>query len=394
MTSKNPMGRGMMIERDRSAGAGGRIGALSLAHLFNDWYMNMIQTLLPFFVAAGLGIGRGAFLVSAFTTTSSLLQPIFGYLADRRGQRWIVYVGTAWMALLLGLLGVTDNYALLVALALLSGLGTAAFHPQAAAMVGSLAGSRKGFHLSVFSAAGNIGWALTPLVVVPLVKRFGLGISPLFIVPGLVVAVLLWLAAPRVPARQAAAPEPLWPALRTAWPELLKVVLVVSLRSLAYFGLIAFLPLLLQERGVPITRGGQMLFLMLFAGAIGGLVGGVLSDRLGRRPVVGVSLALSTPLFLWFLASDGPWALVLLCLAGGALLASFSVTVAMAQELISRNAAIASGLTLGFGIGIGGLGVGLVGVYIEHAGLAAAVTMLAWCPLAAALPTLFMRSAR
>ena len=380
-----------MTEHGGNTTHNGRIAALSLAHLINDSYMNLIQTLLPFFVAAGLGIGRGAFLVSAFTTTSSILQPVFGYLADRHGQRWIVYVGTAWMALLLGLLGVTDSYPLLLTLALLSGFGTAAFHPQAAAMVGSLAGSRKGFHLSVFSAAGNVGWAVTPLLAVPLVKSLGLGMTPLFIIPGVAVAVMLRFAAPRIPSRAAEAAEPLLPVLRQVWPELLKVVLVVSLRSLAYFGLITFLPLYLQERGIPLTQGGQLLFLMLFAGAVGGLGGGSLSDRVGRKAVTGTSLALSTPLFLWFLASSGPGSIVLLCLAGAALLASFSVTVAMAQELISRNAAIASGLTLGFGVGIGGLGVGLVGMLIEHVGIAPAITLLAWCPLAAALAALLLR---
>lgn len=380
-----------MTEQSGNTTRNGRIAALSLAHLINDSYMNLIQTLLPFFVAAGLGIGRGAFLVSAFTTTSSILQPVFGYLADRHGQRWVVYVGTAWMALLLGLLGVTDSYPLMLALALLSGFGTAAFHPQAAAMVGSLAGNRKGFHLSVFSAAGNVGWAVTPLLAVPLVKTFGLGLTPLFIIPGVAVAVVLWFAAPRIPSRVAVAAEPLLPVLRQVWPELFKVVLVVSLRSLAYFGLVTFLPLYLQERGIPLTQGGQLLFLMLFAGAVGGLVGGSLSDRMGRKAVTGTSLALSTPLFLWFLSTSGPGSIVLLCLAGASLLASFSVTVAMAQELISRNAAIASGLTLGFGVGIGGLGVGLVGMLIEHVGIAPAITLLAWCPLAAALAALLLR---
>lgn len=362
---------------------GGRLAVLSLAHMFNDWYMNFIQTLLPFFVAAGMGVSRGAFLVSAFTTTSSILQPVFGYLADRRGQRWIVYVGTVWMAVLLGLLGVTESYPLLVGLALLSGLGTAAFHPQAAAMVGVLAGARKGWHLSVFAAAGNVGWALTPLLAVPVVKALGLSATPLLIIPGVLVAALLWFAAPRIPAAPAAAAEPFLPALRAAWPELTKIVLVVSLRSLAYFGLIAFLPLFLQARGVSLLHSGRLLFLMLFAGAAGGMLGGSLSDRVGRKAVTVVSLALSTPLFLLFRTTEGPLAVILLCLAGAALLASFSVTVALAQELISRNAAIASGLTLGFGIGVGGLGVGLVGMYIERAGVEAAITLLAWCPLAA-----------
>lgn len=367
----------------------GRMAALSLAHLLNDWYMNLIQTLLPFLVAAGLSVGRGAFLVTAFTASSSVLQPVFGYLADRHGKRWIVYVGTAWMALLMGFLGTTGNYALMATLTFLAGLGTAAFHPQAAAMIGALAGKRKAWHLAVFAAAGNVGWALTPLVAVPLVKRMGLSVTPLFIIPGALVALLLWLAAPRLAQSAARTPEPFLPTLRAAWPELSKIVGVVCLRSMAYFGLISFLPLyLLEQRGTPLTQSAHLLFAMLFAGAIGGMIGGRLSDRIGRRAVVVGSLALSTPLFLLFQHSQGDAATLWLCLAGAALLASFSVTVAQAQEILSHNAAIASGLTMGFGVGMGGLGVWLVGLFIEHAGLAPAITLLAFCPLAAALPAL------
>ncbi|OPX85486.1 MAG: Major Facilitator Superfamily protein [Pelotomaculum sp. PtaB.Bin104] len=92
----------------------GKIFALAAAHLLNDWYMNYIQTLLPYMVAAGLGISKGAFLISAFTVTSSLVQPFMGYLVDNKNQRWMVYAGTLWMAVLISLVGVLQNYPLLV----------------------------------------------------------------------------------------------------------------------------------------------------------------------------------------------------------------------------------------------------------------------------------------
>jgi FSR family fosmidomycin resistance protein-like MFS transporter len=97
--------------------------------------MNFLQSLLPFMVAAGLGVSKGAFLISAFTITSSLLQPVSGYLVDQRNQRWLVYAGTMWMAVLLGLVGVLKDYSLLIFTVALAGLGTAAFHPQASAML-------------------------------------------------------------------------------------------------------------------------------------------------------------------------------------------------------------------------------------------------------------------
>ena len=363
----------------------GKIFSLSLAHLLNDWYMNYVQTLLPFMVIAGMSVSRGAFLVSAFTITSSLLQPISGYLSDQKNQRWMVYVGTLWMAVLLGFVGVIKNYPLLVIIIALAGLGTALFHPQASAMVTAVSGERKGFFQSLFVAAGNVGWAFTPLLLVPLVQTYGLILTPLFALPGVLVAALLWFSAPRVATESRLAPPPIWPALRSAWAELTKVVLVVACRSLAYYGLISFLPLYLQQKNISLLTGSHMLFVMLFAGAFGGLLGGHLSDLIGRKAVIVGSLVVASPLFYLFLSAGGVFSYILLALAGAALLASFSVTIVAAQEVISKNAAMAAGLMLGFGNGIGGLGVGLVGIMAEHMSIGYAVNFLIWLPLLAGL---------
>lgn len=361
----------------------GRIVSLSLAHLLNDWYMNFIQTLLPFLVLSGLGLGKGAFLISAFTITSSLLQPIFGYLVDKKNQRWMVYVGTIWMAFLISLIGIVKNYSLLLIIAALSGLGTAAFHPQASAMISAVSGEKKGFFQAFFAAAGNIGWALTPLLVVPVVQHYGLSSTPIFILPGLLVSLLLFLAAPHELSKPQAAPQPLLDTLRSTWQELTKIVAIVAFRSLVYFGLIAFLPLYLQNNNVSLLTGSKLLFLMLFSGAIGGLIGGYLSDKIGRKAIIVSSLLTATPLFYCFLNTSGLLSYLLLALAGAFLLSSFSATVVLAQEIISKNAAMASGLMLGFGIGMGGLGVGLMGLIAERTNPAHVVNILIWFPLLA-----------
>lgn len=369
----------------------GKISALSFAHLLNDWYMNYIQTLLPFLVMAGLGVSKGAFLVSAFTITSSILQPVFGYLVDQRNQRWMVYVGTLWMAVLISFIGVIDYYPLMVVIAALAGLGTAAFHPQASAMVSGVSGNRKGFFQACFTAAGNVGWALTPLMVVPFVQRYGLDLTPVYILPGVVVALLLWFFAPRGLSKAKIAPPPLLEVLREAWAELTKVVTVVAFRSLAYFGLIAFLPLYLQSTNVSLVTSSKMLFVMLFAGAMGGIAGGYFSDRIGRKAVIVISLLVASPLFYLFITTSGLLSYVWLALAGAALLASFSVTVVVAQEIISKNAAMASGLMLGFGVGIGGLGVGLFGIIAEQMGIAYTIHILIWLPLFAGVFALLLK---
>lgn len=370
-----------------------KIFSIAAAHMFNDWYMNYIQTLLPFLIAAGLGVSRGAFLISAFTITSSLLQPVFGYLVDQKNQRWMVYAGTLWMAVLLSLVGILNSYPLQLLTVTCAGLGTAAFHPQASAMVTAVSGSRKGFFQAFFIAAGNVGWAFTPLMVVPFTQKYGLQMTPISVLPGFLVAVLLWFTAPKISTGSRAVSLPFWPAIRSAWTELTKIVLVVSFRSMAYFGLVSFLALYLQHKNIPLLTGSRLLFLMLFSGAAGGLAGGYLSDLFGRKIVIVGSLVLASPLFYLFLNTGAPLSYLFLALAGASLLASFSVTVVAAQEVISRHAAMAAGLMLGFGIGIGGLGVGLVGLLVENKGIVFAINFLICLPLIAGILGLTIRKA-
>jgi FSR family fosmidomycin resistance protein-like MFS transporter len=209
--------------------------------------------------------------------------------------------------------------------------------------------------------------------------------TPILMLPGVFAAILLWFTAPRDQVKAKSSPPPLLPALRSARAELAKVVLVVACRSLAYFGLISFLPLYLQHKNISLIAGSRLIFLMLFAGAMGGLVGGYISDLMGRKVVIVGSLIAATPLFYLFLVTRGALSYLLLALAGATLLASFSVTIVVAQEALPKNAAMASGLMLGFGIGIGGLGVGLVGLLAQHAGIVYAINLLIWLPLLAGL---------
>lgn len=353
--------------------------------MLNDGYSNYVQILLPFLVASGMGVSKGAFLISAFTFTSSVLQPVSGYLVDQKNQRWLVYVGTLWMAALLGLVGIIKNYPLLFITVALAGLGSSAFHPQASAMVAQISGNRKGFFQAFFIASGNFGWALTPLIVVPYIQRFGMESTITFILPGILVSILLWFTAPTVTGETRVSQPSIWSASRTAWLELTKVVLVVSARSLFYFGLGSFLPLYLQHQNISLLTSSRLLFLMLFSGAVGGLLGGIISDFLGRKAVIVGSLVMSSPLFYLFLVSSGHVRYLFLALSGICLLASFSVTIVVAQEVFSKNAAMASGFTLGLGIGIGGLGTGLVGMLIEYTDIVFAMHLFTWLPLLAGI---------
>lgn len=373
-----------------------KIGVLSFAHMLNDLYSNYLPQMLPFLIALtpGFTATRAAILVSAFTITSSLVQPLFGFFLDRQGKRWLVHVGTLWMAIMLSLTGLVQNYALLVLLAALAGLGTAAFHPQASTMVNVLSGDHKAVLLSGFVAFGNFGFALSPLLLVPLFQTYGLHATVVTVIPGIMVAVLLLFFAPRDNVLKGAN-TPLSVvinSLKSASKELGAIVGVIAIRSLAYTGMLTLLPLYFKSQDLSNIAASHLVTIMLATGAIGGVIGGFISDYFGRKRLIIGSLLISTPLFFGFFLTQGVLSTIFLALAGAALLSSFSVTIVAAQEAIPNNKALASGLTMGFAGGLGGLAVIFMGRIADIWGISAAITVIFLLPLLAGLVGLFMKS--
>ncbi|ACV63584.1 major facilitator superfamily MFS_1 [Desulfofarcimen acetoxidans DSM 771] len=371
----------------------GTVLTLSFAHMMNDLCTNMLPQLIPFLIALrGFSITNGATLVSAFTITSSLLQPVFGYLVDQKGHRWLVYVGTMWMSLLLGISGIMPDYPALLVVAALSGMGTAAFHPQAMGMVGQVSGNHKGFILAFFIAAGNIGLAISPLILLPLFHYLGIAYTWIIIIPGIITAVFLYWLAPRPERHNIESPglNQVIGALKKSSNELSKLMLVVAVRSLVHTGLMTLLPLYLLSRKFSPESTGYLMFSTLVAGAAGGLIGGYISDEYGRKPLIVGSLLLSSVFFYGFLYTSGMLSFVLLGLGGMSLLSSFSVIVAASQEVIPDNKALASGLSVGFAVGMGGLAVSIIGKYADIYGVSSAVHLVFLLPLAAALLGMFL----
>ena len=372
------------------------IGVLTVSHMLNDLYSNYLPQMLPFLIVSvrGFSITKAAILTGAFSITSSLIQPVFGYFVDNTGRRWLVHVGTLWMAIMLSLTGVVSSYWLLVVLSSLAGLGTAAFHPQASSMMNVLSGKYKAVVFSIFVAFGNIGYALGPLLLVPLFQAYGLKATPFTVLPGVIVALLLFFFAPRirVSTRSRLSFREVLLPIRAAARELSALVAVIAVRSLAYTGMLTLLPLYFAERQMTRIAASHLVTIMLLAGAAGGVLGGFLSDRYGRKSLIVISLMLATPFFFAFLYTRGVLSTVFLALAGASLLSSFSVTVVAAQEAIPGNKALAAGLAMGFAGGLGGLAVMFIGRLGDVWGLSRTVFLLFALPVVAGLLGLLIRS--
>lgn len=373
-----------------------RIGLLTASHLVNDLYGNGVASLLPFLIPAhGLTLSMAGLLVATHQMTSSVLQPVLGHVADRSGTRIFSIVGTTAAAIGISSLGILPGTWSLFLLVALAGLGTASFHPQSAAMVNAMSGGRRGIIMSTYITAGNAGFAFGPILVVAVIERFGLPGTPIMVIPGLASALLLARYAPVNWLRRPASGDIARPSLKRVvvgqWPVLSRLLGVATFRAITSSALVAFLPLLLKERNYSPQQWGLIMTLFLLSGTFGGLLGGYLSDFVGRRWVIVASMVISSPLVFGMLRMEGPalWGLALL--AGAALYGAFSVMTIQAQESLPENIGMASGLMLGFTVGIGGLSVGPLGLLAEAVGITQTLEMAALLPLVGGLIALSLR---
>lgn len=368
-----------------------RVGLLTLAHLINDSYGNYVAILLPLLRDdLHFSLGLASALVTANTITSGVIQPLLGYVADRWATRLMSVAGILMAAAGASLLGLAPHYLVLVMLAILSGLGTAVYHPQAAAMVVAVAGERRATMMSLYLMGGNVGLATGPWLVTLLVEGHGLHATWLMLVPGALGALLLYQFAPRQwsPTPPGSGP-PLLTVLRRHRSILTRLLAVVATRSWAHYTLLAFLPLYLRDLDVGASERAGIVFLITFAGAFGGVVGGYLADRwVSRRTVIVGSLLLTTGCTLFLLHSDGWMRWLWATLTGMTLLGSFSVLTVKGQEVLPQNVGLASGFMLGLTISLGGLFVLPMGAVADVVGLAPVIHLAVVLPPLAALMAL------
>lgn len=369
-----------------------RVSILGFGHFTNDMYGNLATSLAPYFVLAGkMSAPVAGAVVLVYLAGSSILQPLFGIISDRSGRRWFAVAGPAWIGTTMSLLVIAPSGWVIFVLVALGGVGTAAFHPQGASMVNRVAGASRGWSMSVFSMGGNLGYGLGPLLAAVMVGVDS-GWTLLLALPGLVCSSILLRYAPSV---KSSTMESTGKSLRDARANvgsLSIIVLVIAIRSGAMSAVIFLAPLYFHAQHLPPAWGSYGSSLFLLVGAVGGLYAGRLSDRVGRKPVVVWSLIAAAPLILLIGLLPGLASWPALAVAGAAILASNSVTVVQAQELLPGNVGLAAGLTLGLGFGLSGVITFLVSNVTKTAGPQHTILLAAGLPLIAAFFALILPS--
>ena len=360
---------------------------LCMGHMVADLNTNALPALLPFLKdALGLSYAMAGMIVLFSSLTSSVIQPVFGYLADRRSLHWFLPAGCFLAGLGIALLGWAPNYPTILLLVIISGLGVAIYHPEGWRIANFFAGEKKATGMSIFAVGGNLGFAFGPPLAIFFVMHFGLKGSAIFIVPGLLMATV-FLFSRFWQIRRPAAPLPgassvsFWASIRPALYPMSLLLGMIMFRSWTHIGLITFIPFyyINYMKGDPM-KAGTLLFAFLAAGTVGTLVGGPLADRFGHKKTILFSLGCTGPLLVLFLLSSGVWSFVWLTLAGFILIFSFSISMAMGQSFFPKNVGMASGLILGLAFGMGGLGAALLGLFADHWGVPATLWMITFLP--------------
>ncbi len=366
-----------------------RLGVLSWAHFMNDGCINYLPGILPLLLEhLSVPLALAGSLILALQGLGSLLQPVAGWWADRRGGRGFIIGGLALSVVGGSVLGMAPTYWILIGILVFAGLGNAAFHPQALAGARQLARNREGLTLSVFLVGGELGRSLWPTLAGLVVAWLGLRGLWVVALPGALTLVLLARMAPSLPARPS---QPVGEAFRSQRPAVWALVGFVGLRALVSYGVSTFVPLLWHAKGGSLLGGASLITVMLGVGIAGNLAGGTLADRIGRRPVLVGSSVLSGLFLALFLLASGAWLWLLLGLLGMATFATAAVTMLVGQDLFPHHHSMASGLALGVGNAAGAAAVFLLGFVAGRYGLMAAlwwIVALAFLgvPLALALP--------
>ena len=371
------------------------IAALSAGHFATDFSNGALPALLPFLVQRfDLSYTEVGALMLVSALASSIIQPLFGLWSDRRGAVWLLPAGVALAGIGMGLAAASSAYWACLAFVTVSGIGTAAYHPEGSKFAAYVSGNRRASGMSLFSIGGNLGVALGALSTAPLLLVLGREGGLLLAVPSLVVTAVL-LASMAYLAGFAPEPTSTRPAVGEDRPGALALLLgVIALRSAGWFGLLTFVPLWAVSIGHSKAYGNNLLALMLFAGGVGTLAAGPLADRIGRRPVLVATLIATPPLVIVFVAVGGWIGASALALVGVCVVGTFGVTGVMSQEYLPSRIGLASGISIGFSIGLGGIAALALGAVADSIDLRTAMYACAAVPALAIVLGLMLPSSR
>jgi MFS transporter, FSR family, fosmidomycin resistance protein len=359
--------------------------ALSLSHFVGDFYSAFVNPLLPVFVEKfSLTLTQIGLLAGVYRLLAFVVQPTVGYLADRYRTRFFVLGGPLLTMVFVPLVGIAPTFAVLIAFISIGSVGSSMFHPTAAGMVSSFAGSHFGFSFSLYNMGGTLAFGIAPLFITYVVAHYGLSFSPWTMILCLPAVLILFRIMPLPPGeglKGLSFISSIKEVLGDVWKPVALIWAISVMRTYVSQSFLTFFPVLYSQEGYSLFSTGVLISLYNTAGALSGLAAGALSDRIGYKPVFySANLLASFSLFL-LLYPVGWWIYVSAFLAGFFIMATVPIAVAMAQEFAPKGKSIISSLIMGLAYGTGGMMAPITGRFADLYSIRSTLSVLAIVPV-------------
>lgn len=369
--------------------------ALVLGHLVTDLQGGALPIVLPHLKELfALSYSQLAAIVLTQNITSSVIQPVFGYMTDKKSMPQLLPYCAALAGAGFALIGWVSAYELLLLTVIFIGVASATYHPQASKTVNFLSTAEsKAKNMGLFSLGGNAGMAFGSVAMAFLINLTGgLHNTAYFVLPGLLVFGLMVKCMPdyvRVNNEynlQQNKAKTSGKCLEISYLGIGLLLIFIFLRSTIHTGLSTYLPLFFMKfRGCESAFASMLVSGFLLGGVAGTYIGAVLSDKLGARNIIVGSIICSIPA-IWLISAVESEIAVLaaVVLAGFSIIGSFATTIIVAQTMLPNNVGMAAGLTIGFSVGMGGFGVTVLGFLADTWGLPFVMHLITWLPVLAA----------
>jgi FSR family fosmidomycin resistance protein-like MFS transporter len=365
------------------------LGALSVCHLLNDLLQSLLPALYPLLKDSySLDFWQIGMITLTNQVTSSLLQPLVGHYTDSRPHPYSLSVGMGFTLTGIVLLGSAQSYGGLLVAAALVGVGSSIFHPESSRIARLASGGRHGLAQSLFQTGGNLGTSLGPLLAAFFVLPRGQGSVAWFSLLALLGVAILWRigrwywTTGQERRRSAVHLRPMHNLPPAKVKRLLAILLALVFSKYVYVSsFVSFFMFFLIDRfDVSMHQAQLHLFAFLGAVALGTFVGGPVGDRIGRKPVILISIVGVMPFTLMLPYVNLFWTTVLSVGIGLVLSSAFSAILVFAQELVPHRVGLVSGLFFGFAFGVAGVGAGALGWLADHTSIAFVYRVCAFLP--------------
>lgn len=386
----------------KSKPAFGILAGISSSHMINDMMQSLILAMYPILKGEfSLSFTQIGLITLTYQLTASLLQPLVGLFTDRRPQPYSLPFGMMSTLIGLMLLAFAPSFGFVLLAAAFVGIGSSIFHPESSRIARLASGGQHGFAQSVFQVGGNTGTAIGPLLAAAVIVPFGQRSVAWFGLAALLGIVLLMQVSRWYATHHVATAGRKKPAAEAPYPPkvvmgAIAVLLVLIFSKYFYVaGISSFYTFYLMERfGLTVQNAQLHLFFFLFASALGTLLGGPVGDRIGRKPVIWVSILGVAPFALLLPHADLFWTTALTVVIGLVLSSAFSAILVYAQELMPGKVGMVSGLFFGFAFGMGGLGAAVLGIFADHTSIAFVYQTIAYLPLLGVVAALLPKGTR